>query len=191
VAPLPVPVARDIELKRHMKAMIFADVKGYSGLKERQLPKFITRWFQYLEQIFEKHSGEILFANTWGDAIYLVMDSVASAARVSLELTQIFSGDELSSMNLPEDMGLRVAAHVGPIFEGYNPLTRKKEYFGTHVTKTARLEPCTPVGSVYVTEPFAAQLSMETTGSYRCEYVGNHPLPKNFGRIRMYHLGEQ
>jgi hypothetical protein len=46
------------------------------------------------------------------------------------------------------------------------------------------------VGSVYVTEPFAALISIEAPGVYRCEYVGNHPLPKNFGKIRMYHLGE-
>ncbi|MDH5763153.1 MAG: TRAFs-binding domain-containing protein [Nitrospinota bacterium] len=191
VAPLPVSASQKIELKRHMKAMIFADVKGYSSLKEKQLPQFVAKWFQHLEQIFNDHSGEILFANTWGDAIYLVIDSVSSAARVSLELTRIFSEEDLAELELPEDLGLRVAAHVGPIFEGYNPLTRKKEYFGTHVNKTARMEPCTPVGSVYVTEPFAALLSMEAAGAYRCEYVGNHPLPKNFGRIRMYHLGEQ
>ena len=190
VAPLPVSSSQKIELKRHMKAMIFADVKGYSGLKEKQLPQFIARWFHHLEQIFNNHAEEVLFANTWGDAIYLVMDSVSSAARVSLELTRIFSDQELAELNLPEDLGLRVATHVGPIFEGYNPLTRKKEYFGTHVNKTARLEPCTPVGSVYVTEPFAALISIEAAGVYRCEYVGNHPLPKNFGRIRMYHLGE-
>ncbi len=190
VAPLPVASSQKIELKRHMKAMIFADVKGYSNLKEKQLPQFISRWFHHLEQIFNNHSGTILFANTWGDAIYLVMDSVTSAARVSLELTRIFSDQELAELGLPEDLGLRVATHVGPIFEGYNPLTCKKEYFGTHVNKTARLEPCTPVGSVYVTEPFAALISIEAAGVYRCEYVGNHPLPKNFGRIRMYHLGE-
>ena len=190
VAPLPVASSQKIELKRHMKAMIFADVKGYSGIKEKQLPQFITRWFHHLEEVFNNHSEEILFANTWGDAIYLVMDTVSSAARVSLELTRIFSDKEIAELDLPEDLGLRVATHVGPIFEGYNPLTRKKEYFGTHVNKTARLEPCTPVGSVYVTEPFAALISIEAAGMYRCEYVGNHPLPKNFGRIRMYHLGE-
>lgn len=190
VAPLPVASSQKIELKRHMKAMIFADVKGYSAIKEKQLPQFISRWFHHLEQVFNNHSEEILFANTWGDAIYLVMDSVSSAARVSLELTRIFSDKEIAELDLPEDLGLRVATHVGPIFEGYNPLTRKKEYFGTHVNKTARLEPCTPVGSVYVTEPFAALISIEAAGMYRCEYVGNHPLPKNFGRIRMYHLGE-
>jgi adenylate cyclase len=190
VAPLPVSTSKKIELKRHMKAMIFADVKGYSSLKERQLPQFIANWFHHLETIFKHHSGEILFANTWGDAIYLVMDSVSSAARVSLDLARIFSDKERAELGLPEDLGLRVATHVGPIFEGYNPLIHRTEYFGTHVTQTARLEPCTPVGSVYVTEPFAALISIEAPGVYRCEYVGNHPLPKNFGKIRMYHLGE-
>jgi class 3 adenylate cyclase len=191
VAPLPVSSSQKIELKRHMKAMIFADVKGYSSLKEKQLPQFIAKWFHHLQQILSHHSKDILFANTWGDAIYLVMDSVSSAARVSLDLARIFSDKERAELGLPEDLGLRVATHVGPIFEGYNPLIHKKEYFGTHVTQTARLEPCTPVGSVYVTEPFAALISIEAPGVYRCEYVGNHPLPKNFGKIRMYHLGEK
>ena len=190
VAPLPVPISQKIELKRHMKAMIFADVKGYSNLKENQLPQFITLWFKHLQRIFKKHESNMLFSNTWGDAIYLVMDSALAATRVSLELIQLFGDKDFTRLNLPEDMGFRIAAHIGPVFEGYNPLIRKNEYFGTHVTQTARLEPCTPVGSVYVTEPFAALLSMETAGSYRCEYVGNLPLPKNYGRIRMYHLGE-
>ena len=135
VTPLPVSSSQKIELKRHMKAMIFADVKGYSNLKERQLPQFISRWFHHLEQIFNKHYWEILFANTWGDAIYLVMDSVSSAAQVSLELTRIFSDQELAELGLPEDLGLRVATHVGPIFEGYNPLTQKKSISGRMSTK--------------------------------------------------------
>ena len=81
-----------------------------------------------------------------------------------------------------------MAAHIGPIFETTNLVTGKKEFFGTHVVKTARLEPCTPVRSVYVTEPFAAAASIECDGQYRCEYVGNQPLPKKYGNIRMYHL---
>jgi len=80
---------------------------------------------------------------------------------------------------------------VGPIFETRNPVLGKPDFFGMHVNQTARLEPCTPVGSVYVTEPFAALISLEGQARYRCEYVGNHPLPKNFGRIRMYHLTER
>ena len=190
VLSLPVSSYEKIELKRHMKAMIFADVQGYSSLKEKQLPQFLSLWFQHLQKIFNTHKSDMLFSNTWGDAIYLVMDSASSAARISLDMIQIFNDKEFVKLDLPEEMGFRIAAHIGPVFEGYNPLIRKNEFFGTHVTQTARLEPCTPVGSVYVTEPFAALLSMEAAGVYRCEYVGNLPLPKDFGRIRMYHLGE-
>ncbi|MEE8206651.1 MAG: TRAFs-binding domain-containing protein, partial [Nitrospinaceae bacterium] len=62
VAPLPVSSSKKIELKRHMKAMIFADVKGYSSLKEKPLPQFIANWFHHLEKIFNQYSGDILFA---------------------------------------------------------------------------------------------------------------------------------
>ncbi|NIQ00388.1 MAG: DUF4071 domain-containing protein [Nitrospinaceae bacterium] len=104
VAPLPVSTSQKIELKRHMKAMIFADVKGYSSLKENQLPRYTSKWFHQLNILAKEHGNEILFANTWGDAIYLVMDSVTSAAQVSLKLTQILSDEDMSRLNLPEDM---------------------------------------------------------------------------------------
>ncbi|MGV7222455.1 MAG: tetratricopeptide repeat-containing protein [Nitrospinales bacterium] len=176
------------DLRRQMKSMIFADIKGYSKLMEAQLPKFVTQWLKQLNAIAGKNSNEILYVNTWGDAIFMVVNSVSAAAKISLGLANIFPPSQLDTIGLPKNLGLRVAAHIGPIFETSNPVTGQIEYFGTHVVKTARLEPCTPVRSVYVTEPFAALLSIEANGEYGCEYVGNQPLPKNSGNIRMYNL---
>ena len=177
-----------VELRRQMKSMIFADIKGYSKLLEAQLPKFVAHWLKQLNAIAGKSSKEILYVNTWGDAIFMVVNSVSAAAKISLGLSNIFPPSQLDIIGLPQNLGLRVAAHIGPIFETSNPVTGQVEFFGTHVVKTARLEPCTPVRSVYVTEPFAALLSIEAPGEYDCEYVGNQPLPKNSGNIRMYNL---
>jgi len=118
----------------------------------------------------------------------MIVDTVSAAAKIALGLADFFPDVQLKQSGLPQALGLRVAAHIGPIFETPNPITGQTEFFGTHVVKTARLEPCTPVRSVYVTEPFAALLSIECQGEYRCEYVGNQPLPKNSGNIRMYNL---
>lgn len=184
------PVQNKNKLKRQMKSMIFADIKGYGGMNENQLPMFTALWLAKLEEIHRHHSDKILYLNTWGDAVFLIVDAVVTAADISLELARIFPEKELQAQGLPAQLGLRVAAHVGPIFGMHNPLTGQREFFGTHVTQAARLEPCTPVGSVYVTEPFAAMISIEGQGKYRCEYVGNHPLPKDYGNIKMYHLDE-
>ncbi len=201
IVPVPPPRSEGVQsafaitpsppgLQRQMKAMIFADVRGFSALKERQVAAFMPRWLEALQTIRTQHAEHIEYINTWGDAAYLVIDEVPAAACIALEMAGMFNDWDFSALDLPSRLGLRVAAHVGPVFQTDNPVLDKPDFFGMHVNQTARLEPCTPPGSVYVTEPFAALISLEGSGDTRCEYVGNHPLPKGFGRIRMYHLKE-
>jgi len=52
----------------------------------------------------------------------------------------------------------------------------------------ARLEPVTPPGAVFVTEPFAAILALEAGGEFTCRYVGRIPLAKKYGDYPMYRL---
>jgi class 3 adenylate cyclase len=183
-----VEIEETIALKREMNCMIFADVKGFSRLSERDLPRFEKFWLTRLKSLLTDNTKNILYMNTWGDAVFLVLKDIAVAADMALQLADAFSEEVVAAQELPTSLGIRVAAHVGPIFKMVNPLTGESEFFGTHVNQAARLEPCTPVNSVYVTEPFAARLAMEALGPYHCEYVGTHPLPKNFGKISMYHL---
>jgi class 3 adenylate cyclase len=59
-------------------------------------------------------------------------------------------------------------------------------FMGSHVSRTARIEPVTPPGSVYVTEPFAAALVLAGRNDFVSDYVGHMPAAKDFGRLRMY-----
>lgn len=59
---------------------------------------------------------------------------------------------------------------------------------GSHVSRTARIEPVTPPGTVYVTEPFAASLILGASREFTCDYVGHMPAAKDYGRLRMYRL---
>jgi class 3 adenylate cyclase len=61
-------------------------------------------------------------------------------------------------------------------------------FMGAHVSRTARIEPVTPPGAVYVTEPFAALLELEPGSGLVCSYVGHMPAAKGYGRLRMYRL---
>jgi adenylate cyclase len=54
--------------------------------------------------------------------------------------------------------------------------------------RTARIEPRTPEGDVYVTDPFAALLTLEDETALTCEYVGHIPTAKGFGTFPMYVL---
>jgi class 3 adenylate cyclase len=59
---------------------------------------------------------------------------------------------------------------------------------GSHVSRTARIEPVTPPGTVYVTEPFAAALVLAGRSEFACDYVGHLDAAKGYGRLRMYRL---
>ena len=59
---------------------------------------------------------------------------------------------------------------------------------GSHVSRTARIEPVTPPGEVYVTEMFAAALELEGEATLACDYVGHMPAAKDYGKLRMYRL---
>jgi hypothetical protein len=56
------------------------------------------------------------------------------------------------------------------------------------VIRTARIEPVTPVGEIFVTEQFAATLAYDAGDRYLCEYAGIQPMAKSFGECRMYSL---
>ena len=56
------------------------------------------------------------------------------------------------------------------------------------VSKAARIEPVTPPGAAFVTEPFAAILALEAGGRFACRYVGRIPLAKKYGDYPMYRL---
>ena len=59
---------------------------------------------------------------------------------------------------------------------------------GSHVSRTARIEPVTPPGTVYVTEAFAAALMLGGERGLTCDYVGHMAAAKGYGRLRMYRL---
>ena len=84
-------------------------------------------------------------------------------------------------------MALRLGGHFGPVFEIQDPVLHFTNYFGAHVSRTARIEPVTPTGEVYVTEPFAARLALGP-GDFACDYVGQVPAAKGYGTMRMYNL---
>jgi class 3 adenylate cyclase len=83
---------------------------------------------------------------------------------------------------------MRIGAHYGPVFEGWDPIAAKLTYYGRALSRAARIEPITPPGTVYVTEAFAAILLLESRGEFTCTYVGQVPLAKGYGTFRMYDL---
>jgi tetratricopeptide (TPR) repeat protein len=173
--------------RRVVRAMLFGDVKGFSRLVEEQVPAFVDTVLGAFGRVLDEFAASVDERNTWGDGLYLVVRDTAVAARCALALQRAMTAVDLAAAGLPPHLGLRLAGHVGPVYSLADALANRTSHFGTHVTRTARIEPVTPEGDVFVTEAFAAELALDDP-SFRCDYVGNMPAAKGFGAMRMHSL---
>jgi class 3 adenylate cyclase len=125
---------------------------------------------------------------TWGDGLYFVFDAVRAAGLFALELCDVINGTRWPDYGLPADLNLRIGLHAGPIYACPDPITNEQTYIGSHVNRTARIEPITPPGLVYTSQSFAALAVQQRIRDFICEYVGRIPLPKGSGTIPAYLL---
>jgi tetratricopeptide repeat protein len=173
---------------RVVRAMLFGDFKWFSRLTDEQAVTFATRVLGPIAVVIQRHRGDVLHANTWGDGIALVLHDAMTAAALALELQEVVSSIDLESEGLPAHLALRLGGHVGPVFPVYDPVLELHRFTGSHVSRTARIEPVTPAGAVYVTEAFAAALVLAGNRELTCDYVGHVAAAKGYGNLRMYRL---
>ncbi len=163
----------------HVKAILFGDIKGFSKLRERDVPKFVDYVLGACGRVLDE--CEVDIRNTWGDGLYLVLPTAGAAAHCASKLQAAIRSLDPAKIG---PIGLRLAGHVGPVFDCFDPVIKQRSFFGSHVTRTARIEPVTPEGEVFVTEPFAAALALGDD-NFACDYVGDVPAAKGFGNLRM------
>lgn len=182
----PPPPKSDVE--RGVYGLMFTDYPGFSKLDERALPLFWQDVMVRAARTLEGHGDVIRQGNTWGDAIFAVFQDAPTAAAAALDLCEELAKVDCKALGVREGTAMRIALHYGPTYSGYDPVTRRTTYYGSEVSRAARIEPVTPSGSVYVTEPFAAVLEMQTDHPFDCNYVGKIALPKGYGVYPLYRL---
>lgn len=173
---------------RTVRAMLFADVKGFSLLTDEQLLIFAERVFGAFATVLRHHGDHVWHRRTWGDAVFLVLTDASAAAACALDLQDAMASIDFEAEGLPGHLALRLGAHLGPVFRYHDPVINGTDFTGSHVSRAARIEPVTPPGAVYVTEPFAAALELAGRRDLTCDYVGHMPMAKDYGRLRMYRL---
>lgn len=176
------------QIGRVNRALLFGDIKGFSKLDDRQLPVFAREVLGAVARVLHGYGDAVLFRNTWGDGLYLVFAEVGLAARCAIDMQAALAALPYDSMGLPDDLGLRLGGHFGPVYEGEDPVMGATNFFGAHVSRAARIEPITPEGCVYVSEPFAAAIALDPSREFDCDYVGTVPAAKNYGELPMYLL---
>ena len=182
-------VAAAPPLPRRTAAILFTDYAGFSRLAESAYPVFDREIMGRIAEVLAAQRHHILARNTWGDALYLVMESAAAGAEVALHLQRVLNGYDASGLGLPPELGgMRIALHYGSVYQSEDRITGLANFLGNEVARAARIEPVTPPGDVYVTEPFAAMVALHAPYRFRCRYVGQVDLAKKYGAFPMYRL---
>lgn len=169
-------------------SMLFADAVHFSKLTDRQIPRFVDDFLGAVADLVASSPHAPVMTNTWGDGLYFVFEDVADAGLFALDLCDRINDTRWSERALPETLNLRIALHTGPVYAITDPVTRRPNFIGVHVSRAARIEPITPPGQVYASEAFAAVAAARTAAGFTCDYVGQTPLAKGFGTFPTYHL---
>jgi class 3 adenylate cyclase len=90
--------------------------------------------------------------------------------------------------SLPAELNLRIGLHAGPVFKCIDPISERQNFFGTHVSRAARIEPITPPGQMYASQGFAALAAAQGTQTFVCDYVGQAPQAKGYGTFPTYYV---
>jgi class 3 adenylate cyclase len=173
---------------RKVRAIMFGDFHDFGRLTDRQMLTFFGHIMLRVAEVLDQYEGNIVTRNTWGDGIYVVLDDLGSAAHCALEIQSALAKLDFGSLGLPTTLGLRLGLDCGPVFEIQDPILKSVAFTGSHISLTARLEPSTPPGEVYVTEAFAALFTLIEHKELICEYVGMIKVPKGHARLRTYLL---
>lgn len=186
--------------ERELRAMLFADILGFGRLTDAHIPAFLDLIERLRAGLEERFRPELV--NSWGDALFVVMEEASQLAAFALELRDLVQRFGTADHGFPDDLAVRISLHAGPVYRTEDPFTRRTNFWGSDINRAARLEPVTVPGQVYATQPFVALLTSEQsvaasearqTGQgyvapFVCEYVGLLPLAKNFGAEPVYHV---
>ncbi len=170
-----------------LRSMLFADFAGFSRLDEDLLAQFLGVVMGRIAKVLDRHSDAVLYRNSWGDAVYVVLSTPEEAAKIALEIQSELNPKLLVEIGLPAEDGMRISLHHGPIFEHFDAVQSARTFYGTEVTVAARIEPRVPVGAIFTTQPFAAMIESDRN-NYSFEYVGAMDLAKNYGVRILYRL---
>ena len=171
-----------------VRALLCADVKGFSRLDARLLHVFVSDYLGLVGRVVSKFGDSTVTVKTAGDGLFMAFRNLPASVHFALELRDAVSAFDWAARGMPEDMGLRISLDAGPMMEFKDPVTGNTDVAGRLVNRAARIEPITPVNHVYASRTLAAlAMAMEVPG-VRFEYAGETPLPKGFGAFQLYHL---
>jgi class 3 adenylate cyclase/tetratricopeptide (TPR) repeat protein len=174
--------------RQEIKAIMFADVVGYSKLPETVIPKYVAQFNQRVSRLIADSPAAPVNCNTWGDGLFFVFNGVEDAGRFALDLRDMVTSIDWVELGLPHQLNIRIGIHAGPVYVNFDPVVRQISFTGAHVSRAARIEPITHEGEVFTSEEFAALAAADQSKGFTCDLVGTTALAKSYGLFRVYSI---
>ena len=158
-------------------AVGFADMVGFTllsqHLSDEELAVVVRRFEELSHDIVVAARGRVV--KMIGDEVMFVVDDVADAARIGLDLADAYADDDLLS-------DVRVGMAMGPV------LLRDGDYFGRTVNLAHRIVNIANPGTVLMSDEFQAALMESASGEFTARPLRPRPL-KDLGRVQLWKCG--
>jgi len=158
-------------------AVGFADMVGFTllsqHLSDEELAAVVRRFEELSHDIVTSARGRVV--KMIGDEVMFVVDDVADAARIGLDLAEAYADDDLLS-------DVRVGLSCGPV------LLRDGDYFGPTVNLAHRIVNIANPGTVLMSDEFHAALMAEAPGQFTGQALRPRLL-KDLGRVQLWWCG--
>jgi len=166
--------------KRKLRAILSADVKGYSILMaddEAATVKTLTAYRDLISSLTRKHQGRVV--DSPGDNILAEFGSVVDAVRCAVEIQE-----ELQTRNaeLPENrrMDFRIGINLGDIIQ------EGTRIYGDGVNIAARIEGLAEPGGISISQNAHDQVENKLRLGY--EYQGEHEVKNISKPVAVYRV---
>ena len=158
-------------------AVGFADMVGFTllsqHLSDQELAAVVRRFEEVSHDIVVGLGGRVV--KMIGDEVMFVVDSVADAARIGLDLADAYADDDLLS-------DVRVGLAAGQV------LARDGDYFGPTVNLAHRIVNIGNPGTVLISDEFHTALMEEAPEEFTAEPLRPRLL-KDLGRVQLWWCG--
>lgn len=168
-------------MERRLKAILAADVVGYSHLvqkdEEATLLRFRTLFEEVVEPSVDAHGGRIV--KTMGDGFLVEFASATEAVHCSIEIQEQFNARNEPYFD-DNRMDLRIGVNVGDI------IIDAGDVLGDGVNVAARLEGEAQPAGIYISGTAYDQVKL--TFSDRCRFIGELKLKNISEPVRAYEI---
>jgi adenylate cyclase len=167
-------------LQRQLKAILSADVKGYSklmGEDDESTVNTITAYREIISDFVEKHQGRVV--DSPGDNILAEFGSTLNAVKSAIAIQQRL---EKENEKLPADrhMQFRIGINLGDIIH------KGDRIYGDGVNMAARIESLADPGGISVSRNVFDQIKKKVPQGF--EYMGEHAVKNIAEPVRIYRV---